>query len=139
MNAIINRYIIKKTDDTFIQFFRYVFVGLISTIIDMGSLFILSEILGINYLLSAAIAFVFGLTSNYLLSILWVFESTKNIKKEFSLFAIIGIGGLIWTEIILWALVDKIGYSVMLSKALSVILVLFWNFGMRKKFVFKEK
>ncbi len=138
MNERLSRYLIKRTDKTAIQFFRYIFVGGFATVIDMGSLFILAQILGIYYLIAAALAFVLGLITNYSLSIFWVFESTKNIKKEFTLFAIIGIGGLIWTEIILWALVDKINLPIMLSKAVAVILVLIWNFGMRKKFVFKN-
>lgn len=132
-----NRYFIEKTNDTFVQFFRYIFVGGFSALVDIGLLFILNNKFGINYLVAAALAFLAGLTVNYLLSVTWIFHSTGKIKKEFTIFSMIGIAGLIWTEIIMWFFVEKIDLSVMYSKIIALILVLFWNFIMRKKFAFK--
>jgi len=133
-----NRYFIARTDDVFIQFVRYIFVGGFSALIDIGLLFILNNELGVNYLLAAALAFLAGLATNYLLSIVWIFRSTGNVKKEFVIFSVIGIAGLIWTEIIMWFFVEKIDLSVMLSKLIALVLVLFWNFIMRKKFAFNS-
>lgn len=139
MKKLVNRYLIEKSDETHIQFFRYIFVGGLATVADMGTLFLLTNYLDVFYLLSAAIGFVLGLSVNYAISIFWVFESTGDFKKEFTLFAAIGIGGLVLNEIIIWGLVDYAGLFYMLAKMISVVVVLFWNFGMRKKFVFKNK
>lgn len=138
MRTLIDRYLIKKSGETHIQFFRYIFVGGLATVVDMGTLFLLTTFGGVFYLLSAAIGFILGLSTNYALSIGWVFETTGDFKKEFSLFAVIGVGGLILNEIIIWVLVDHLEIYYMSAKIVSVILVLFWNFGMRKKFVFKK-
>ena len=50
----------QNTDKTIIQLFRYIFVGGAAFIVDFGSLYILTDIFGIYYLISAAIAFILG-------------------------------------------------------------------------------
>ena len=62
-------------NSTFIQFFRYTFVGGIAFLVDFGTLVLLTEVLNLHYLISAGIAFILGLTVNYLLSISWVFNN----------------------------------------------------------------
>ena len=139
MNALVSKYFIERTDDTFIQFFRYVFVGGTATVFDMGSYYIALNIFHFHYIFAQTIAFIVGLTVNYLLSIVWVFRSSGNVKKEFTVFAIIGIGGLLLSYALLWLFVDILHlnyFQGMLAKALTVALVLVWNFAMRKKFVF---
>lgn len=139
MKELAFRYFVIKTDDTFVQFFRYIFVGGFSTVIDMGTFFVFNAVFETHYIVAQTIGFIFGLSVNYLLSIFWVFTSTGNLKKEFFLFSIIGIGGLFWSYLILWVLIDEFEFDTfqnMAAKTIAVILVLFWNFGMRKKFVF---
>lgn len=138
ISLLAKRLFFERTEDTKIQFFRYIFVGVVATIIDMGSLYVFTSMVGIHYLISAAIAFVFGVMANYLMSIVWVFKTTGNFKREITLFVIIGLGGLILNEIIIWLLVEKVSLYYMIAKAIAVVIVLVWNFGMRKKFVFAQ-
>ena len=126
----------KKTSEGLRQFFKYLFCGGMATVSDMIVLFALSNFLNINHLIAAAFGFLVGVITNYTLNIALVFESQGKVKKEFTLFAIIGIGGLLWTELILWILVNNLGLYLMLAKIIAVVLVLFWNFFMRKRFVF---
>jgi len=129
----------RKVNKGLLQFFRYLICGGIATLTDIIILFVLTHFLHINYLVAAAGAFITGIIVNYNLNTILVFKSSGEIKKEFPLFAMIGIGGLVWTEIILWILVDKLKIYVMIAKAVSIILVLNWNFFMRKKFVFSRE
>lgn len=138
ISLLAKRLFFERTEDTKIQFFRYIFVGVVATIIDMGSLYVFTSMVGIHYLISAAIAFVFGVMANYLMSIVWVFKTTGNFKREITLFVIIGLGGLILNEVIIWLLVEKVSLYYMIAKAIAVVIVLVWNFGMRKKFVFAQ-
>jgi putative flippase GtrA len=98
----------------------------------------LYQIFGINYLVAAAIGYSCGILTNFTINILFVFESSGRVKKEFVIFASVGAIGLLWTELILWSLSDKLGIPVMLAKIVAVVFVLFWNFFMRKKLVFKK-
>jgi putative flippase GtrA len=129
----------KKIPKSFLQFFRYLICGGTSTLVDIVMLYSLTHFADMHHLVAAPIAYITGTVTNYTLNTMLVFKSSGNIKKEFPLFAIIGIGGLLWTEIIMWLFVDFFGTYIMVAKLIAVVLVLNWNFFMRKKFVFSSK
>lgn len=129
----------KKIPQSLLQFFRYLICGGTSTVVDMAMLYCLTHFVDIHHLIAAPLAYVTGTATNYTLNTFLVFKSSGNIKKEFPLFAAIGITGLLWTELIMWIFVDFFGSYIMVAKFIAVILVLNWNFFMRKKFVFSPK
>jgi putative flippase GtrA len=136
---IIEKLFRQNTDKTIIQFFRYIFVGGAAFIVDIGSLYILTDIFGIYYLLSAAIAFILGLIANYLLSINWVFNrrTMDNRLSEFTVFTTIGIIGLGLNEVLIWFFTGYVGFFYLISKIIAAIIILFWNFFARKYALFK--
>lgn len=136
--TLFNKFIVDKTDNTGIQFFRYIFVGGTAAAVDIGSLYVFTSVFDIHYLVSAALAFTLGIATNYFISIKWVFKSTGNLKKEVTLFVAIGVGGLILNELIMLGLVDGLNIFYMAAKLVSTAIVMIWNFGMRKKFVFND-
>ncbi len=134
------KFFIEKTDNTLIQLFRYTFVGGIAFIVDFSCLYILTDFAGFHYLYSAAIAFIFGLVVNYILSILWVFKNRTVNKKiiEIIIFAVIGIIGLGLNEVIIWFFTDKISIYYLYSKLISTAIVYFWNFLARKYILYNK-
>ena len=130
-----------KTNNTLLQLFRYTFVGGFAFLVDFGTLFFLTEFFHIHYLVSAGIAFIFGLTINYFLSVLWVFSSRTMESRllEFFLFALIGLIGLGLTELFLWILTDILLIYYLLSKIITTIVVYFWNFFVRKLILFNKQ
>ncbi|MBI5680415.1 MAG: GtrA family protein [Methanobacterium sp.] len=137
--STIDKLIKNQTDNTHIQFFRYIFVGGIAFIVDFGSLFILTQYFGIYYLFSAAIAFILGLIANYALSIKWVFNkrTLNNIWSEFTIFTVIGVIGLGLTVLFMWFFTEYITLYYLFSKIITASLVLFWNFSARKITLFR--
>ena len=127
-----------KTDNTLLQLFRYTFVGGFAFIVDFGLLYLLTEYANCHYLASAAIAFIAGLVVNYVLSKLWVFDKSSYTSRmaEFLMFALIGVIGLGFTELLMWLFTDIIGAYYIVSKILTTALVYFWNFFARKFFIF---
>jgi len=127
-----------KSDKTSIQLFKYFFVGGIAYTVDFGSLFILTDLVKIHYLISAAIAFTLGLITNYSLSIIWVFSkrTVANKRLEFILFSIIGLVGLGLNEVIIWFFTEWVHFHYLISKVFSTVVVFFWNFFARKKILF---
>ncbi|WP_407413493.1 GtrA family protein [Methanobrevibacter sp.] len=140
MNDLIRKLFVDKTDNIFLQFFRFIFVGGTAFIIDF-SIYILLCYLGINYLISAAVAFFISVIANYILSTSWVFNQSQieNRAVEFNIFLAISIVGWIFTEILLYLFVDILSLGLILSKIIASFLVLFWNFGARRLMFYGKK
>lgn len=88
------------TENTFIQFFRYCFVGGFATVVDwaLSSLLFYLAFSGSGYAaLCNGLSFVAGLLVNYFLSTFWIFKQSKmqNRFLEFLSFAAIGVVGLL--------------------------------------------
>jgi len=140
MNSLISTVLKEKTDRIYIQLFRYGIVGGIAYMVDFGLLFGLTEYAGIPYLLSAAISFLAGLSTNYALSIFWVFKtrSMESRMAEFSIFAFIGLAGLGFNEFFLWTFTSLMGWHYLLSKLAATPLVFLWNFLARRFTLFSS-
>ncbi len=129
------------TQNGFLQFFRYIFVGGAATLVDWGLLYILTDFVHIYHLVSAVIAFLLGLITNYFLSKALVFNANETRVKplmEFLIYAVIGVVGLGITELIMFIFTDRISLHYMLSKVIATIIVLVWNFIARKKILYKS-
>ena len=128
-----------KKDKLFNQIIKFVIVGGIAFVIDYLILIFCKEVLNLNVLLSAAIAFTISAIFNYILSIKWVFDVKNNDKrKTFILFLIFSIIGLGLTELIMWIGVDKLNISYLLVKLVATIIVMIFNFVTRKLLLEKK-
>ncbi|HSE61056.1 MAG TPA: GtrA family protein, partial [Candidatus Saccharimonadales bacterium] len=132
LTALWRTLFVGKPHHGWVQFFRYGLVGGVAAFFDIGSLYLLVSGLHVHYLVAVAVAFIIGVTVNYLLSIRWVFTSSDKKKLEFALFVLIGIGGLGLNELLIWALVEFAHAHYIGAKLVAVIVVLIWNFGLRK-------
>lgn len=122
------------TDNIMIQFFRYVFVGGTAFVVDFFFLYFFSDICGIYYLISAVFSFIISVLVNYVMSTRWVFnqDNIENKVVEFNLFMLISTIGLVFTEILLYFFTDICGMHYLISKIISAVIVLFWNFLARR-------
>ena len=129
---------LNKTRNNYIQFLRYGFVAVASYAVNLGGLVALKQYGHVNYLLAATISFIAGLLVNYALSKLWVFHGSKlhNQTHEFLFFSLIGLVGLGLNDLILWILTSGLGLFYVLSNVIATFIVYFWNFGVRKKYLF---
>ena len=144
-----------KTDSTFVQFFRYIFVGGGATVVQWGLLILFRELVGLDANIANMIGFAGGLVSNYLVSKLWVFdeESTavKNKGAEFTAFCIIGIVGFGINQGLVWlfdkplARAEVFGDIIpadkyyLIGQVAATGIAFFWNFFARKFLLYNKK
>ena len=120
------------------QFFLYCLGGGLSLIIDLSGLYIFTEYFKIWYLLSATMSFIIAATFNYLFQKFITFKSTdKNIARQFIMFVIVAVVGLLLNNSLLYLLVELAGVWYIFAKIVAAALVLIWNFIANKKFTFK--
>ena len=129
-----NKLFREATDNTIIQFFRYLFVGGIAAVVNIGMLYVFTDIVHINYIISNVLSFTLGLFTNYILSKKFVFQGETSISKtkEFIIYAIIGVLGLGIDTLLVWLFTDVFKVYYMISKLISTLIVFVWNFGARK-------
>lgn len=122
------------------QLFGFGIVGIICFIIDYGLMIILTEVVGLTYLVSCALSFIISTIVNYILSMRFVFESKENVNKtvEFILFVIMSTIGLGLTELLMFLAVDKLNIYYMISKIVVTGIVMIYNFVTRKIFLEKH-
>jgi putative flippase GtrA len=136
--------LVEDTDDTWIQLFRSLFVGGVATVVDFLVAALVREILGGNDIISNASGFAFGLITNYLISILWVFKKhNMNIATEFVVFAGIGIIGLFINTGIVYLLgklwnSEEVRIMFYVAKLIATLITLIWNFAARKIILYKN-
>lgn len=136
-----------KFTDIAREFSRCIIVGCISFIVDSGVLILLREILLTDgtkksLILSTAGGFFAGLLVSYCLSIFFVFKSGKDNSKgksmkDFIVFAVISLTGLLITEAGMYLGVYILKMHYMLIKFIVAAFVLIWNYCGRKIFIFK--
>lgn len=138
---MIDKLLREPTDKGFIQLVRYFFVGGAAFAVDFGLLWVLTDVCGVHYLLSAILSFVAGLTVNYLLSVWWVFNvhALNSRLEEFAAFGLIGVLGLGLNEAMIWCATEIMGLHYLTSKIVSAVVVFFWNFLARKYLLFHGK
>lgn len=124
------------------QIWRYFLTGGLAFVVDFGLFAICLYAFEWHYLVSNLVGLVAGLVVNYWISIRWVFAACKrsvsNRTLEFSMFTLIGILGVLLNQALMWFQVDFLEILPMLAKFISAAIVLLWNFGIRKIFLFKS-
>lgn len=128
---------IKNNEKILLQIFKFGIVGGIAFLIDYGIMVLCKEIIGLNVLLSAFFGFSISVIYNYIASVKWVFDinEEKDKKKNFIIFIIFSIIGLIITEIIMWIGTDIINISYLIVKIAATAIVMVFNFVTRKMFL----
>ena len=123
------------------QIVRFGIVGVIAFVIDYAVLLVLTEVAGIHYLISSAVAFLVSVIFNYILSITFVFETDKTKSKgaQFSLFAVMSAGGLGINQLMMWLLSDIMFIPYQLSKFFATAVVMVYNFVTRKLFLERKE
>lgn len=119
---------------------KFGFVGFLCFFIDYGIMVFLTEIFGVNYLLSSGISYSISTIVNYILSVTVVFETDKNKNriKEFILFVFLSVIGLGVNELCMKIGVDLLHIHYMIVKIGATAVVMVYNFVTRKIFIEKK-
>lgn len=126
------------TENAFIKFFRYCFVGGIAFIVDYGvcvAIFFLMGDTRLSTVVGTTAGFVFGLIVNFILSKKFVFteEAKTGAKGEFFCFAIIGLIGWGLSVILMFVCTEWLfSMNQYISKIIVAAIVLIYNFFARK-------
>lgn len=101
----------------------------------------LIRLANVHYLAAAPVGFMLGLALHYALSTRWVFKARRltDARAEFLIFSLIGIGGLLLNQLVIYLGVERLGLEPELAKLLSAGISFFFNYGVRKVLLFSAQ
>lgn len=132
---------------------KFGFVGVLCFLIDF-CIYTVCNAAGLPYLVSGFAGFTVSVIVNYVLSMKYVFERRQDLskKKEFTVFVVLSIGGLILNEVLLYLGVDGIYmHSALLQSVMrqrmaetvvklgATAVVMIYNFVTRKLILEKRR
>lgn len=134
------------------QIVKFGLVGVLCTLIDFAC-YTGCNLIGIPYLISGIVGFTVSVIFNYILSMKYVFERREDIsrRKEFIVFVILSVIGLVLNEFLLYICVDLVYIQVswlqelfnrdiaeIVAKLCATVVVMIYNFVSRKLILEKK-
>lgn len=120
---------------------RYGFVGGTGALIDMGLLFLFTDVFGIYYLSSAVaantVSFIFRFVAHKYFS--FKDHAPEDLHFQFVKYTLLYFGGMAATTGILYLLVEKAHLWYMAAQVLAILIVACASFFVYRYFVFKKQ
>ena len=127
-----------KLKQTSIQFFFYLIVGGLATIVEWVAFYVLSSLFKVHYAPATSLAFILSTAANWLFGRLIMFRDSKqSTAKELLKIYMVSIIGLLMNIAIMFIAIEKIGIQEMISKIIATGVVFIWNFLIRKLVIYK--
>ena len=127
------------------RFVKFAIVGTIGAVIDFSILNLMHKVFHWSLLASNSLSFTCAVLSNFTWNRLWTFPESRErpIRTQLAQFALVNVIGLGINNLVLVNLAalfsqfipDPFDYN--LAKAIAIIIVLFWNFGINRIWTYK--
>lgn len=123
------------------QIMKFGVVGVIAFVIDFGVMVFLTEVFGIDPVISATVSFIISVIFNYAASMRYVFSHREGMSRtrEFIIFVVLSVIGLGINDLLIWAGTDLASFDYRLVKIFATAVVMVWNFVTRKIFLEGEE
>ena len=134
-----NKDLLSKT--SVLEFVKFGIVGAIGTIVNLGILYLFTDIFSIYYIISEIIAFIASSLNNFVLDKIWTFGENfqDQVVKKYSKFIIICLMSLILNIIILFILVEYFEIWYILAEFFSILCAFLVNYTANKIWNFNKK
>lgn len=122
------------------RFAMFCAVGASGTAVNLAVLYALTDLAGVFYLLSAAVAFCAAVTSNFLLNRLWTFREEgrgASLAGSYAKFVAVSTAGLALNLVLLYFLVDRFHIWYIFSQVISILVVTVWNYMGSRAWAFR--
>jgi len=122
--------------------FKYYLVGASGVLVNLGILFILTEFVGLWYLLSSTIGIYVSITSNFLFNKTWTFRDTAIKQRDFLMYgkfigvSLVGMGIQLGFNYIF---VEKLSVYYLLAALMSIMIASSVNFVLNRRLTFGIK
>lgn len=122
-------------------YIKYVIAGGTAATVNLTLLFILTDLIGIYYIISATLAFIAAFFVSFSLQKLWTFrdKSRDQIGKQMSIYLVVGVTGLGINAVGMYTLVEKVGLYYILAQIVMGMIIAVGNFLIYRFIIFKKQ
>lgn len=113
----------------------FLLIGASSSLIDVGSLYILNKVLIVDKVFSITIAFLLGLVFNYFCHTYITFSNSANSKNLIKYLIVVLLNYL--TTLFLINLMELVGIELIIAKIITLPVVALITFVLSNKWVYK--
>lgn len=119
------------------QFFRYLFVGGSSFLLEYGAFYILLTVYNVHYLIANSIVYTTVSAINFSLNRLWTFRSKSQLRRQIALYLSLLLFNFIASNVMLYILSDQLHIPPLWAKIAVMVMVVLWNFVIYKKVIYR--
>jgi putative flippase GtrA len=120
------------------QFARYFIVGFSALFLDVGSLYVLSDLWHVIPYVAIAINGVFMINYVFFLNKYWTFKSTGVTHKQIVRFFILSAVNYVISVSWMYLFNEKLGINHLIARVSNIALAVAWNFVLYKYWVYKS-
>jgi putative flippase GtrA len=138
------------------NFIKYITIGLVGLVVDMGIFALLVHVFNVNELIANPIGMVAGIVNNFLMNAFFNFKKTDKLFRRFTAFFTIGIFGIFFSEGFIFLIhrvlfLQLLGHSMLsnqgenffkiellITKGVSIVLVALIQFFLNRKISFRK-
>lgn len=131
--------LIYKLYHKFRDLILYGIIGCCASGLDFVIYTILIKYICVYYIYANSISVLAGISTSFILNRKYNFKVKDHTVRRFSIFLSVGLMGLILSNIILYICISIIDLNELVSKFLSIVLVVFLQFLLNKFITFKTK
>ena len=116
---------------------RFIIVGGVSFVIDLGLLMLLHEVFLVDLLIATPVAFLTSLAFNYALQRAFTFRAENGKSVSFVKYCLLVAFNTLAVDVIV-NFIDWLGAGYQVGKVIATILTTAWNFLLYKHWIFKS-
>lgn len=131
--------LIKNLYVKFRNLILYGIIGSFTSFLDFCVFTVLSNYVGIYYLVANCISVLIGISTSFLLNRAYNFKVKDHTKRRFMTFLTVGLCGLLLSNLILYVGIDILHFNDLVVKLASIILVVGFQFIFNKFVTFRVK
>ncbi len=120
-------------------FFKYLFVGGTSFVLDYLIYFVLYNFVGIGTWYANAISVFTAFWYNFLLNRIWSFKSNEPFFKQISYYLVLMFFNMLFSSWFIDIMYIRFDINPNFSKVIAMCIIVAWNFIIYKTIIFKSK
>lgn len=118
-------------------FIRYGIMAVVVVGVEIATFSFLNSVLKVHYVIATVLSVGIGIILNWFASKHFVFRTTRHAAhKEFVLILVVSLIGVGLQVLVTVLAVEQLGLKPLIGKVAAIIITFFWNYVMRKKYIF---